>query len=74
MKINRPGPSWTCSPRCYKWPSATVVLRKSHGDELINGDYKIGVNYRVCSDSYPIPNVVIVFHALADMSVFTKID
>ena len=40
----------------------------------ICGDYKIGVNHKVCSDSYPISNVEVAFHAHAGMSVFTKID
>ena len=37
-------------------------------------DYKIGVNHKVFSDSHPIPNVEVSFHALAGMSVFRKID
>ena len=28
----------------------------------------------VCLDSYPMPNVEVAIHLLADMSVFTKID
>ena len=51
-----------------------VVLRKSDGDIHICGDYKIGINHKICSDSYPIPNVEVAIHALAGMSVFTKID
>ena len=38
----------------------------------IYGDYKIRVNHKVCTDSYPIPNVEFVIHALAGMNVFTK--
>ena len=40
----------------------------------ICGDNKIGVNHNICSDSYPIPNIGVAIHALACMSVFTKID
>ena len=47
-----------------KWTSPIVVLRKSDGDIRICGDYKIGVNPKVCSDSYPLPNVEVAFHAL----------
>ena len=57
-----------------KWASPIVVLRKSDGDIRIRGDYKIDVNHKVYSDSYPIRNVEVAFHALADMSIFTKID
>ena len=57
-----------------KWASPIVVLRKSDGDIRICGDYKIGVNHKVFLDSYPIPNVKVAFHALAGMSMFTKID
>ena len=57
-----------------KWASPIVVLRKSNGDIRIRGDYKIGVNHKVCSDSYPIPNVEVTVHALAGMSVFRKLD
>ena len=40
-----------------KWVSPIVFSRKSDGDKRICGDYKIGVNHKVCSDSYPISNV-----------------
>ena len=38
------------------------------------GDYEIGINHKVFLDSYPIPNVKVAFHALAGMSIFTKIN
>ena len=57
-----------------KWSSPILVLRKSDGDISICEDYKIGVNYKVCTDSYPIPTVEVANHALAGMNVFTKID
>ena len=60
-------------PLC-KWASPIVVLRKSNGDIRICGDYKIGINHKVCTDSYPILNVKVAFHTQAGMSVFTKID
>ena len=56
-----------------KWASPIVVLRKSDGDIRTYEDYKIGVNYKVCSDSYPIPHVEVAFHALEGMSIFSKI-
>ena len=62
------------TPTGSKWASPFVVLRKSDGDMRICGDYIIGVNHKVCSDSYDIPNVEVAIHALAVMSVFTKID
>ena len=32
------------------------------------------MNHKVCSDSYPIPNVEVAIYALAGMSVLIKID
>ena len=61
-------------PGSSKWASPIVVLRKSDGNIRISGDYKRGVNHKVCSDSYLIPNVEVAIHVLAGMSVFTKID
>ena len=37
-------------------------------------DNEIGINHKVCSDSYLIPNVEVAIHALAGVSVYTKID
>ena len=54
--------------------SLIVVVRKSDGDICICGDYKIGINHKVFSDSYPMPNVEVAIHVLAGMSLFTKID
>ena len=59
-------------PLGVTWP--IVVLRKSDGNIRICEDYKIGLNHKVYSDLYPIPNVEVAIHALAGMSVFTKID
>ena len=56
-----------------KWASPIVVLKKD-GDLRICGDYKIGVNHKVCADSYPIPNVEVARHKLAELKVFSKID
>ena len=61
------------SPGSSQWGSCTVVLRKSDGDICICRDYKIGINHNVCLDSYPILDEVAI-HALAGMTVFTKID
>ena len=55
-------------PGGSKWASPIVVLRKSDGDIRICGDCKIGINHKVCSDSYPISNVEVAFHALAGMA------
>ena len=73
-KINRTGPSWTCPPADSEWASPIVVLRKSDGDIRICRDYKISVNHKVCSDSYPIPNVEVTIHAVAGMSIFKRIN
>ena len=61
------------SPGGSKLASPFVVLRKSDGDIRICREYKIGVNHKVCSDSYPIPNVKVAIHALTGMSVVAKI-
>ena len=56
------------------WASPIVVLKKKDGDLRICGDYKVGVNHKICADSYPIPNVETILHALAGSKYFTKID
>ena len=49
-------------------------VRKQDGDLRICADYKIGVNQKICSDSYPIPNIENVFYKMARMKYFAKID
>ena len=61
------------TPAGRKWASSIVVLSQMETYIYICVDYKIGVNPKVCSDSYPIPNFEVVIHALAGVSVFTKI-
>ena len=56
------------------WTSPVVILRKSDGDIPIRRDNKLDINQKVCTDSYPMPNVEVAIHVLAGMSVFTKID
>ena len=68
-KVKKPE-SW----KTIKWSSPIVVSRKSDGDIRIYGDYRIDVNHKVCSDSYPKSNVEVAIHALAGLSIFTKID
>lgn len=41
------------------WKKIGIVLKKkkTDGDLHICIDYKIGAYYKICSDSYPIPNI-----------------
>ena len=55
-----------------KWTSPIVLLRKSHGDIRMCGDYKIGTNHKLFSDSYSIPNVKVTIHSLSCKSVLKK--
>ena len=48
------------------WASPIVVVRKAHGNLKICGDLKVGVNHKICSDGYPIPDVKTIRHELAD--------
>ena len=57
-----------------KWALPLFVVRKQDGDLRICADYKIGVNQKICSDSYPIPNIENVFHKMAGMKYFAIID
>ena len=52
-------------PGGIKWASAIVIVRKPNGDLRVCADYKVGVNPKICSDSYPMPNVETAFNALA---------
>ena len=56
------------------WASQKVTIKKTDGDIRICGDYKIGVNYQICSDSFPLPSIKIASHELAKMKIFAKID
>ena len=42
--------------------SLIVVVWKPDEDLRICGDVKAGVNYKICSDSYPIPNIKTILH------------
>lgn len=53
---------------------AIVVVRKPNGDVRVCGDYKIGVNHKICSDSYPISNVENILHSFAGMKYFANIN
>nr|XP_012559948.1 uncharacterized protein K02A2.6-like [Hydra vulgaris] len=61
-------------PGGSRWASPLVVVRKTDRDLRICADYKIGVNQKICSDSYPIPNIETVFHKMVGMKYFAKID
>ena len=61
-------------PGGSKWASPLVVVRKPDGDFRICGDYCVGVNSRICSDSYPVPKIEESFHKLSGMKFFGKID
>ena len=59
-------------PGSSKWASPIVVLRKSKGDICICGDYKMGVNHKVCFESHPISNVEAVIHGTGRYEHFYK--
>jgi len=61
-------------PGGSKWASPLVVVRKADGDLRICADYKVGVNPRICSDSYPTPSIEVALHKLHGSQVFAKID
>ena len=44
------------------------------GDIRICGDNKIGVNHRMCSDSFPLPTIETASHELPNMKHLAKID
>ena len=56
------------------WASPIVAIKKTDGDIRICGDYKIGVNYQLCSYSFPLPSIETACHELANMKHFAKID
>ena len=39
------------------WASPLIIVWKPEGALKICGDFKVGVNYKIFSDSYPIPNM-----------------
>ena len=61
-------------PGGSRWASPIVVVRKPDGDLRICSDYKVGVNPKICADSYPLPSLETAFCELAGMSHFATID
>lgn len=57
-----------------EWASPIVVVRKSDGSVRICGDYKVGVNERICCDSYNLPNIEVAFMKMANKNKFAKLD
>ena len=61
-------------PGGSRWASPIVVVRKPDGDVRICSDYKVGVNDKLCSDSYPLPRIETAFSAMSGMRYFAKLD
>lgn len=61
-------------PGGSKWASPMVVITKPNGDLRICTDYKVGVNRRICCDSYPMPSMETAFSELAGMKVYARLD
>lgn len=40
----------------------------------IFGDYKLGVNQKICSNLYPITNIESALHVLTGIKIFVKIN
>ena len=57
-----------------EWASPIVCVRKSDGGYRICGDYKVGINSQLKSDSYLAPNIETVFSEMAGTKVYCKID
>ena len=51
-----------------------MVVNKPNGDIRICADYKMGLNSKLCSDSYPLPNMETAFCVFSNMKYFAKID
>ena len=56
------------------WASPIVVVKKGNGKIRICGDYKVGVNHKILSDTYPIPNMETAFAEMSGQTLFGKID
>ena len=56
------------------WASPLVVVHKADGGIRICADYKVGVNQKICSESYPMPRIESALTSLANMKFFAKID
>jgi len=62
------------APGGSRWASPIVVVRKPDGGLRICADYKVSVNPKICSDSFPMPQIESAFSALAGMTHFAKVD
>lgn len=56
-----------------KWASPIILLQKVNQDLRTCGDIKIGVNHKICSDSFTIPNIKTAIHKLSGMKFFANI-
>lgn len=54
--------------------SSLVILRKKNSDLHISGDYKIGLNHKICADSYSIHYIEWALNFLIGMKTFSKTD
>lgn len=54
--------------------SPIVALQKPNGDFRICGNYKVGVNNQICSDSFSLHTTETANHEFAGTKYFAKID
>lgn len=55
-----------------KWASSIVELRKPDDNLHVCRYYKIGVNHKICSDSYPFPNTESAIDVLSVIKYFCE--
>ena len=57
-------------PGGSEWASPIVVVTKLNGRIRVVGDFKVGVNYKICNDYFPMPEIETMFSVIAGCSVF----
>lgn len=61
-------------PGGSKCASPIVVLRRSDGNLRICDDFKIGINHKIWSDSFPFSNIETAVRKLSGIEYCVKID
>lgn len=55
-----------------QWTCPIVAIKKPKGQIRICADYRFGLNYKICNDYFPIPNIQCAFTSLSNLSWFAK--
>lgn len=65
---------FTCSAWWMQMVLWIAILKKLDSDLCFCWDYELNANHKLCSHSYPIPDIESTLYSKARMNCFAKID